>query len=71
MSREPEPFHRAPVKARDFSTQDAFDWVDPSLTAEMPAGHQLLCHQPHSTSTLAARASPPPVTVMGRRLELA
>jgi hypothetical protein len=70
MSREPEPIHRAPVKAHDFSTQDAFDWVDPSLTAGMSAGHKRNCQRPHSASTLATLSSFPPVTVMGRRVAL-
>jgi hypothetical protein len=42
MSREPEPFCRTPVKAYDFTTQDAFDWIDPDLPVGMAAGHQLL-----------------------------
>jgi hypothetical protein len=71
MSREPEPLRRTPVKAYDLTTQDAFDWIDPGLPVGMAASHQRICKRPRSTSTLAARSSFPPVTVMGRRLELA
>jgi hypothetical protein len=70
MSREPEPLRRTPVKAYDFTTQDAFDWIDPGLSVGMAASHQLICKRPHSASTLTARSSFPPVTVMGRRFVL-
>jgi hypothetical protein len=39
-------------------------------TAGMSAGHKRDCKRPHSASTLAARSSFPPVTVMGRRVAL-
>jgi hypothetical protein len=38
--------------------------------AGMSVGHELICLRPHSASTLAARSSFPPVTVMGRRTVL-
>lgn len=67
MSRQPEPSHRLPVKADDQTTQDAFDWIDPSFSAGTSADHKLVIVDDHTVlAPLLHAPGFPPVTVMGR-----
>jgi hypothetical protein len=63
----PGPIHRSPVRAHDFTAQDAFDWLDPDLFRPGVATSRKVNPGFVAGTPLLHAYSFPPVTVMGRR----
>lgn len=70
MPCNPGLIPRLPVRAHGFTTQNAFDGFDPHLAMRSRRVSKSMKNPTPSWNTLAARLSPPPVTVMGCLLEL-